>query len=195
MLLHTCRESIIALKPDSWEKVYDDPGFVTVVAVSYRLPGRPEPVTVKIAIKHTPNDRLRCGGIRQVLAEEEAASALSGGSGSPSPLLVLTAGSGTTRDGGVISIYRYAGINLRRLLHSSWWQAKTLKQREPLVAHMLACVATALLPVHAAGFVHRDIRLENLICDPDTGLVQLADFGLATKVDGTNFFAAYTKGE
>ena len=49
------------------------------------------------------------------------------------------------------------------------------------VADIGAQVASALVPVHAAGVVHRDIKPGNLLFD-DQGRVLLADFGIARLV-------------
>eukprot|EP00307_Rebecca_sp_RCC1486_P003081 CAMPEP_0119414304 /NCGR_PEP_ID=MMETSP1335-20130426/6781_1 /TAXON_ID=259385 /ORGANISM="Chrysoculter rhomboideus, Strain RCC1486" /LENGTH=259 /DNA_ID=CAMNT_0007439177 /DNA_START=70 /DNA_END=849 /DNA_ORIENTATION=+ len=38
----------------------------------------------------------------------------------------------------------------------------------------------ALVYLHGRGIAHRDIKLENLMLDPDTNLIKLIDFGLAT---------------
>ena len=44
---------------------------------------------------------------------------------------------------------------------------------------VLVEVADALASAHAHGFVHRDVRPENVLCDQDKDRVLLSDFGLA----------------
>jgi serine/threonine protein kinase len=39
------------------------------------------------------------------------------------------------------------------------------------------------------GWIHRDIKLENILIDPDTQIIKLADFGLAVNVSDTEGIA------
>ncbi|MET9390360.1 serine/threonine-protein kinase [Streptomyces sp. NPDC006624] len=50
---------------------------------------------------------------------------------------------------------------------------------------ILRGVAAGLAHMHAAGWVHGDLKPANVLLGPD-GQVRLADFGLATELDGTH---------
>ncbi|KAJ1624896.1 kinase-like domain-containing protein [Pavlovales sp. CCMP2436] len=56
---------------------------------------------------------------------------------------------------------------------------------EESAREFVAMVAGALIRLHARGIVHRDLKLENLLCasDEDTPSLKLADFGLARKLE------------
>ncbi|KAJ3237424.1 Serine/threonine-protein kinase [Chytriomyces hyalinus] len=58
--------------------------------------------------------------------------------------------------------------------------------------YIAECVA-ALEAVHALGFVHRDIKPDNLLIDKD-GHIKLSDFGLATGFHKTHETAYYVNG-
>ena len=53
----------------------------------------------------------------------------------------------------------------------------------PTVAAIVEQVAAGVNAAHAAGIVHRDLKPENIMYDPESGLVKLLDFGIATDTD------------
>lgn len=51
------------------------------------------------------------------------------------------------------------------------------------VADIVAQIADAVHAAHAVRIVHRDLKPENIMFDPDSGVVKLLDFGIATDTD------------
>lgn len=47
-------------------------------------------------------------------------------------------------------------------------------------------VASALAALHKMGVLHRDIKLKNIMFDPDSGVFKLTDFGIARFMDNTS---------
>src|SRR5881394_784155 len=51
------------------------------------------------------------------------------------------------------------------------------------VADIVAQIADAVHAAHAVKIVHRDLKPENIMFDPESGVVKLLDFGIATDTD------------
>jgi eukaryotic-like serine/threonine-protein kinase len=66
---------------------------------------------------------------------------------------------------------------------------KYAKRKAPLpateVAHIMEQLGAAVKSVHDAGLVHRDLKPDNAMYDPDTGVLKLLDFGIAAATDTT----------
>jgi serine/threonine-protein kinase len=85
----------------------------------------------------------------------------------------------------IITIYEFGEIAGVHFMASEFIEGQTLRQRMtstrmklPAMLDVAAQTASALAAAHAAGIVHRDIKLENIMLRPD-GLVKVLDFGLA----------------
>ena len=64
---------------------------------------------------------------------------------------------------------------------------KYAKRKAPLpppeVAHIMEQMGAAVKSVHDAGLVHRDLKPDNAMYDPETGVLKLLDFGIAAATD------------
>ena len=70
--------------------------------------------------------------------------------------------------------------------HGSLHQRHPLGKRLPLdtIMHYLWQIVDALTYIHEKGFVHQDIKPENLLVGEDNGIL-LADFGIVTLIRST----------
>jgi hypothetical protein len=134
-----------------------------------------------VALKVIAPELLHDAGIRARFLQEARAAA---GIDHPNVIPVHAAG----EDQGVayIAMRFVEGDDLRTLI-------KRTGPRDPrTAAALIGQAAAALDAIHAAGYVHRDVKPANLLVTPD-GHVYLTDFGLAKQIV-TRSGATGTKG-
>ncbi|MGW0364008.1 serine/threonine-protein kinase [Streptomyces sp. NPDC002990] len=88
-------------------------------------------------------------------------------------------------DGAVVLVMERAERSLLDLLHDA---GEPTAGPMPDAGTLLTQVCEALAHLHASGWVHGDLKPGNVLLMSD-GSVRLADFGLATRLDGTHGYA------
>lgn len=120
----------------------------------------------------------------------------------PHPCLVQVAGSAVNPDGSADSIARPGGMNLDQLMRTPGWRSLTPAQCMKETKLFMVCTAKGLQHLHQKGqLVYRDLKPENLLYNADFKLLQVADLGLAVRMDAAGrceqagFFSGMTWGE
>jgi len=122
-------------------------------------------VAVKVLSKDLADDR-----VARARFEREAAAAAA----LDHPNVVTVHRFGYTHDGVPYLVMQYVdGVTLGDRL-SAEGPLPVIEARR-----ILADVADALAAAHKSGFVHRDIRPANVLCERESGRVLVTDFGLA----------------
>jgi serine/threonine-protein kinase len=86
-------------------------------------------------------------------------------------------------DGAVVLVMERAAGNLQDLLDAASGSAPLAE-----AGRMIGEICDGLDYLHAAGWVHGDLKPANILIMPDDS-VRLADFGLVSRVDGTHGYA------
>ena len=96
-------------------------------------------------------------------------------------LLEIAVGS---KGSSVFLVFEYVHFDLAKLIDDHY--AKYT--RSPFTLPETKCLTRQLFSaikfLHERWIIHRDLKLSNLLYDRDRGLLKLADFGLARKIEG-----------
>ena len=142
-------------------------GMATVyIAHDHRLDRR---VALKVMHANLTNDPTF---VRRFIGEAQAVAKLSHAN------VVQVFDQGTDQGYVYLAMEYVPGDTLRDLLQSRGQMA------EPDALQIMACVLAGLGAAHRAGFVHRDVKPENVLLTSD-GQVKVADFGLARAVEAS----------
>jgi len=87
---------------------------------------------------------------------------------------------GAEFDGAVVLVMERAERSLQDLLNEA-----TGNEPLPQARQLIVQICEGLEHLHSSGWVHGDLKPSNILLMPD-GSVRLADFGLATRLDGTH---------
>jgi serine/threonine protein kinase len=83
----------------------------------------------------------------------------------------------------VFLVFEYVHFDLAKLIDGHYEKYS----RSPFTIPEIKCLASQLLSaleyLHERCIIHRDLKLSNLLYDKDKGLLKLADFGLARKME------------
>jgi serine/threonine protein kinase len=165
-------------------QVYGSDGNVTVLRANCRGVG-------DVAIKCIPAERA-ADLAATIQAETTASSEL------PASFLLLKPLVVRSSPQGALLVSQFGGDSWQHLFDS--WQhlfdsedfEGHMPVRVEMAGDMLACVGLALKQMHAAGYIHRDIKLGNIVYDCKSGTSRLIDCGISVRSDLSNFFVGYT---
>jgi hypothetical protein len=122
-----------------------------------------------VALKFIRADRATDAMARRLEREAHALAKLA------HPHLVRVYDAGLERGRLYLAMELVDGVTLRT------WLEEAVRATDEIV-RVFSEIAAGLSAVHAAGFVHRDIKPDNVMIDRD-GAARVADFGLVVRVD------------
>ncbi|MCX4985128.1 serine/threonine-protein kinase [Streptomyces sp. NBC_00572] len=160
-------------------------GWATVYAGRPAAEGEGPAARDEVALKVMPTAGL---APRQAARVAEAARReVELGRGAAHPRLVrlidsfvLTSPGHPALDGAIVLVMERARCTLRDLIGAGLAEAEG--------GRLIAGICEGLAHLHAAGWVHADLKPENVLIGQD-GAVRLSDFGLATELTGTHGYA------
>ncbi|MFE4258768.1 serine/threonine-protein kinase [Streptomyces sp. NPDC056883] len=150
-----------------------------------RAPGRASAAPADVALKIMPTAGYAPRQTRRIVesARREVELGRRAGHGRLIRLVdsfVLEAPDRPALDGAIVLVMERAAGSLRDLLDAGVAEADRPR--------LIAGICEGLAHLHRSGWVHADLKPENVLLDRDRS-VKLSDFGLATRMTGTHGYA------
>ncbi|MFE5657128.1 serine/threonine-protein kinase [Streptomyces sp. NPDC056517] len=170
-------------------------GWATVYAGRPAADGEGPPGRSEVALKVMPTAGLAPRQAARVAEAARREVELGRGAGHPRLVrlldsLVLASPGHPTLDGAIVLVMERARCSLRDLIDAGTTEGGTTEggTTEAEGGRLIAGVCEGLAHLHEAGWVHADLKPENVLIGED-GSVKLSDFGLATELTGTHGYA------
>ncbi|WP_406064822.1 protein kinase [Streptomyces sp. NBC_01077] len=180
-------------------------GWATVYAGRPAADAQTSPGRAEVALKVMPTAGLAPRQAARVAEAARREVELGRGAGHPRLVrlldsLVLSSPGHPPLDGAIVLVMERARCSLRDLIDAGTTGAGTTGAgttdagttaagtTEAEGGRLIAGICEGLAHLHAAGWVHADLKPENVLIGED-GSVKLSDFGLATELTGTHGYA------
>lgn len=89
-----------------------------------------------------------------------------------------------SKSSSVFLVFEYLHFDLAKLIDEHYAKYSTSPFTLPETKCLTRQLFSAIRYIHKKCIIHRDLKLSNLLYDKDRGLLKLADFGLARKMNG-----------